>query len=192
VPLRRPSASAGTLVARVDDGARTAQRKHESRSIPEKNAILFCAEKFPRAARASRASLAPRRCGRPAGAAPKNISAKWLTSKNHVISFRPADTTAEASHHEPADNSPHHKPLCPGRCIGGHRVRFPGKTVPEKYDLPRQRRPDQRWPGRFHERRTHAADQIPGSASAPPRYAAKPLCGGAFVTGLFPDPSKAN
>jgi hypothetical protein len=104
MPFCRPPAPVAALVARSARIARVAQRERESRSIPRKNAISISRENFSvrRVRVACTVGLAPPPPPRRRRA--KNISAKWLTSKNHVISFRPADTTAEASHHEPADN----------------------------------------------------------------------------------------
>ena len=150
--------------------ARAAPRKRESHLRPANNAIFFRRAKFSRAPDgaidARRSAIARRRRRR---RRPENIFAKWLTSKNHVISFRPADTyCGRRVITNRANNSQHHRSTSARKvCNGGHRARFPPKN--EIYTIqqnPEFRRPDQRWSGRFHERRAHAADKSAARACA--------------------------
>jgi hypothetical protein len=74
------------------DARASASRSRIAFSSGEKRDFFFARKKIralaTRSARRRRAP--PRRLRR---RRPEIIFAKWLTSKNHVISFRPADTT---------------------------------------------------------------------------------------------------
>jgi hypothetical protein len=59
---------------------------------PANTALLFKAPEFPGRSPPPETKLAPPPSAPFGGRRPKIIFAKWLTSQNHVISFRQADT----------------------------------------------------------------------------------------------------
>jgi len=114
----------------------------------------------------------------------ENFSAKLLTSKNPVISFRRNITTAEASDQERVDNASQHTGLQPDLCVGGSgqtSLREIESVLPQRTPFPRPGRPR---PGRLCFRRRPAPNRI-----RPPRLVRgggapwDPSLGGAFVTG---------
>lgn len=114
----------------------------------------------------------------------ENFSAKLLTSKNPVISFRRNITTAEASDQERVDNASQHTGLQPDLRVGGSgqtSLREIETVLPQRTPFPRPGRPR---PGRLCFRRRPAPARIRPPrilrGGGAPRDSSR---GGAFVTG---------